>query len=56
MKYVVLLEFLCNSALINVHFLYSVNSNEPNLSEATVGNSLFFSSKQVVRNTVKFEP
>lgn len=45
----ILLEFLCNSALINVHFLHRVNNNVPNLSEAVVGNSLFFSSRQEVR-------
>lgn len=38
-KYVILLEFLCSSALINVHFSHSVNNNVPNISEAVVENS-----------------
>lgn len=39
----ILLEFLCCSVLINVHF-HSINNNMSDLSEAIVGNSLFFSS------------
>lgn len=42
----ILLEFLCNSALINVHFLPRANNNVPNLSEAVAGNSLFLSSRE----------
>lgn len=38
-KYVILLEFICNSALINVHFSHNVNNNVPNVSEAVVENS-----------------
>lgn len=38
-KYVILEEFLCNSALINVHFSHNVNNNVPNVSEAVVENS-----------------
>lgn len=48
-KYELLPEFLCNLVLINVHFLHSVNNNIPNLPEAVVGNSLFFSVWQEVR-------
>lgn len=47
-------EFLYNSALINVYFSHSINSSVPNLSDAIVGNSSFFSSWQEVRFAFKF--